>query len=321
MIIVTGGAGFIGSNIVRALNERGCVDVIIVDNLTDGHKFENIVDLKILDYLDQEVFLHRLIHHDFDKIEAIFHEGACSTTTEWDGRFMMNNNFEYSKHVLHYCLKHQVQFIYASSAAVYGDGKVFKEDPKCERPLNVYGYSKYLFDQYVRNLSPKPRTQIVGCRYFNVYGPRESHKGSMASVAFHLNEQMKKTGIVRLFEGCDGFGNGEQKRDFVYVNDVANVNLWFLDHPKVSGIFNVGTGRAQTFNDVARAVINWYQNKQKNGRLEYIPFPDHLKGCYQSFTEADLSMLRKVGCDVSFRAVEIGVANYLDILNSRINSN
>ncbi len=311
MIVVTGGAGFIGSNIVKALNEKGRKDILVVDNLTDGYQFRNIVDCDIADYLDQDLFLHRFSHGELGKIDAIFHEGACSTTTEWDGRFMMNNNYEYSKDLLHVCLKEKIPFIYASSAATYGANTVFKEGREYEAPLNVYGYSKFLFDEYVRALMPNAKSQIIGCRYFNVYGPRELHKGGMASVALHLNAQLIKNGVINLFEGAEGYKDGEQKRDFVFVEDAAKINLWFLDHPQVSGIFNVGTGKSRTFNDLAKAVINWHGK----GKLEYIPFPEKLKGSYQSFTEADLTNLRKSGCDVAFTSLEDGVKKYLDWLN------
>jgi ADP-L-glycero-D-manno-heptose 6-epimerase len=315
VIIVTGGAGFIGSNLVKALNERGCVDILVVDNLSNGVKFKNIADCEIADYQDKEAFLERIQHSfDFGRVEAIFHQGACSTTTEWDGRFMLHNNYDYSKVLLHYCLEHRIPYLYASSAAVYGAGKVFCEERAHEEPLNVYGYSKFLFDQYVRRLLPAIRSQVVGLRYFNVYGPRESHKGSMASVTFHLNNQLLAEGRVRLFQGGDGYEDGEQQRDFVYVGDAVAVNLWFLDHPACSGIFNVGTGRSQSFNDVARAVIAWHGR----GEIEYIPFPEHLRGRYQSFTEADIGQLRTAGYDAPFHTVEQGVKAYLDWLNSKV---
>jgi ADP-L-glycero-D-manno-heptose 6-epimerase len=315
MIIVTGGAGFIGSNIVRSLNERGEKNIIVVDDLTDGTKFSNLANVDIKDYLDKDAFLALVNKRDSfgQDIQAIFHEGACSSTTEWNGRYMMENNYEYSKSLLHYCLDRGVNFIYASSAAVYGDGKIFKEEKAYECPLNVYGYSKYLFDQYVRKLMPQAKSQIAGFRYFNVYGPNENHKGSMASVAYHLNQQLPKNKIVKLFEGCDGYGNGEQRRDFVFVDDVVSVNLWFLDNPKKSGIFNVGTGSSQSFNDVANSVLAWHGY----GELEYIPFPDHLKGRYQSFTQADISLLRQAGYEKPFMRVEEGVKAYLDRINQR----
>ncbi len=312
MIVVTGGAGFIGSNIVKGLNDRGIKNILVVDDLTDGRKFKNIVDCQILDYLDKDDFL-AMLEADLEfpeDIECIFHEGACSDTTEWDGKFMMKNNYDYSVSVLNYCLEKSISFIYASSAATYGGGNIFKEELQYERPLNMYGYSKFLFDQYVRRLLPNPSCQIVGMRYFNVYGPRESHKGSMASVAYHNHNQIKSVGEVKLFEGCDGYGNGEQSRDFIYVADVVNVNLWFYDHKDINGIFNIGTGRSQPFNDISKSVIDWHQK----GEIKYIPFPEHLVGRYQSFTEADISALRAVGYDHDFMTVQQGVKAYLDWL-------
>lgn len=312
MIIVTGGAGFIGSNIVKGLNQRGIKDILVVDDLTDGTKFTNLADLQIQDYLDKEDFLSRILNKDSfgAELQAIFHEGACSTTTEWNGQFMMKNNYEYSKSLLHYCLERGTSFLYASSAATYGEGKIFKEELQYEKPLNVYGYSKFLFDQYVRRILPQAQSQIAGFRYFNVYGPNEQHKGSMASVAYHLHQQLPKVGIVKLFEGCDGYGPGEQRRDFVYVDDVVKVNLWFFDHPQRSGIFNVGSGASQSFNDVANAVIAWHGK----GKIEYISFPENLKGRYQSFTQADISLLRQAGYTQPFKTVEEGVKAYLDQL-------
>jgi len=318
MIVVTGGAGFIGSNLVQGLNARGRRDVLVVDNLKNGFKFKNLVDCDIADYVDKTVFLERIEqgHYSARSIEAVFHQGACSTTTEWDGRYMMANNYEYTKILLRFCFEHKIPLIYASSAAVYGCGRVFKEDVACEGPLNVYGYSKLQFDHYLRDSLAEIESQVVGLRYFNVYGPREAHKGSMASVAYHLNEQWKESSKVRLFEGCDGYADGEQLRDFVYVGDVVDVNLWFLDHPEVSGIFNVGTGRSQSFNDVAHAVLDYHGG----GEIEYIPFPDHLQGRYQSFTEADLSALRAAGCDHAFKPVEKGVRIYMEWLNGSAQS-
>lgn len=313
MIIVTGAAGFIGSNLVAGLNRRGLRDVIAVDNLSDGTKFRNLADLDIADYLDMDDFL-RLIeaNHDFGNVQAIFHQGACSTTTEWDGRFMLRVNFEYSKKLLHYCQTRQIPLIYASSAAVYGAGPVYGENPANEKPLNVYGYSKFLFDQQVRARLDDARTQIVGLRYFNVYGPRETHKGSMASVALHFDQQIRASSECRLFEGSGGYADGEQRRDFIYVGDAVDVNLWFMDHPRRSGIFNCGSGNSQSFNDVGNAVIAWHGQ----GQLKYIPFPDTLKGSYQSFTEADLTQLRAAGYRAAFKTVEQGVKEYLDFLHA-----
>lgn len=313
MIIVTGGAGFIGSNIVKALNARGRDDILVVDDLEDGTKFKNIVDCQILDYMDKDDFIQWIADgEEFpEPVEAIFHEGACSSTTEWNGKFIMEINYEYSKALLHYCLERGAAFIYASSASVYGGGTTFKESPEFEEPLNMYGYSKFQFDNYVRRLMPEIGTQVCGLRYFNVYGPREQHKGTMSSVAFHLNNQILAGNNPKLFEGCDGYENGGQSRDFIYVGDAVAVNLWLLDNPRVSGIFNVGTGRAQSFNDVARAVIDYHGK----GEIEYIPFPDHLKGRYQSFTQADITALREAGYDAPFKSVEEGVREYMEWLN------
>ncbi len=314
MIIVTGGAGFIGANLVAALNAKTSEPVMVVDDMSDGHKFVNIADLQIADYLDKDDFLARIAAgEDFGQISAVFHQGACSTTTEWDGRYMLHNNFEYSRQLMWYCDARRIPFIYASSAAVYGASQSFTEHPRNELPLNVYGYSKLLFDQYYRRHATSLKTQVAGLRYFNVYGPREQHKASMASVAFHFNNQLTDTGKLRLFEGSDGYANGEQQRDFVYVADVVAVNLWLAEHPSVSGVFNCGTGRAQTFNDVANAVIDFHGR----GEIEYIPFPDHLRGAYQSFTEADLAQLRATGYDGDFRAVAAGVSDYLGALAGR----
>lgn len=312
MIIVTGGAGFVGSNLVLALNRRGHSDIIVVDDLKDGTKFRNLVEAEIADYRDKDVFLQQLTAGTLGPIEAVFHNGACSDTTEWNGQYMMAVNYDYSKALLEYCLAHKIPFIYASSAAVYGGGKVFKEERQYERPLNLYGYSKFLFDQYVRRrMREGVKSQIVGFRYFNVYGPREQHKGKMASTAFHFNNEILATGNCKLFEGSGGYKDGEQRRDFIHVDDVCAVNQWVWEHPKVSGIFNLGTGRSQTFNDVANAVIKFHGK----GKIEYIAFPENLKGRYQSFTEADMSALRAVGCDHKFMTVGDGVGKYVEWLN------
>jgi len=313
MIIVTGGAGFIGSNIVKALNERGETDILIVDNLTDGKKIFNINDLDIADYLGKEDFIARVRRGEsFGKVDAVFHEGACSATTEWDGHFVMNNNYEYSKDLLHWASSQSAQFLYASSASVYGSGETFIESREYERPINMYAYSKLQFDQYVRRFTTKENTQIAGFRYFNVYGPREQHKGSMSSTAFHFHNQVAANGVAKLFEGIEGYDNGEQRRDFVSVEDVVKVNMWFLDHPEQSGIFNLGTGRSQSFNEMADAVVDWHGQ----GAIEYIPFPEHLKGAYQSFTQADISKLREVGYNADFLTVDEGVKRYLDWLTT-----
>ncbi|CEP38202.1 ADP-L-glycero-D-manno-heptose-6-epimerase [Halomonas sp. R57-5] len=317
MIVVTGGAGFIGANIVKALNARGRNDVMVVDDLRDGTKFINLADCTLADYLDKDDFLTRVKvalkgeSVDLPKIDAIFHEGACSDTTEWDGHYMMENNFEYSKVLLNYCEQQGIPFLYASSAATYGGSEVFKEVPECEKPLNVYGYSKLLFDQHVRSRWSELTTQVVGFRYFNVYGPREQHKGKMASVAYHNHLQIRNGETLKLFGGYDGYEAGMQSRDFVYVGDVIDVNLWFLDHPDKSGIFNLGTGRAEPFKAIGEAVIDFYGK----GEIDYIAFPEELKGRYQSYTRADIGQLRESGCDVEFKTVAQGVKAYLEWLN------
>jgi ADP-L-glycero-D-manno-heptose 6-epimerase len=313
MIIVTGGAGFIGSNLIHSLNAQGEEDIVMVDNLANGHKMLNIADLNIADYLDKNIFIEKLEQLHFPKkIRAVFHQGACSATTEWNGEYIMNNNYNYSKRLLHWCQTKKIPFIYASSASVYGTGNHgFRIHRDCEHPINMYAYSKFQFDQYVRRLLPTSTSQIVGLRYFNVYGSREQHKGNMSSTVWHFNQQLLSGDEVKLFEGCDGYANGEQQRDFVYVNDVVKVNLWFLDKPDISGIFNVGTGLAQSFNKMAETVIKWHNR----GRIHYIPFPSHLKGAYQSYTQADISQLRAVGYDQDFMTLEQGVSDYLNKIN------
>jgi ADP-L-glycero-D-manno-heptose 6-epimerase len=295
--------------------------------MTKADKFRNLVDCDIVDYLDKNEFLDLLHTGQFDgDIEAIFHEGACSDTMETDGRYMMENNYRYSLGLLDWCLEQEVQFLYASSAATYGASTVFKEERQYEGPLNVYGYSKFLFDQIVRKRLPDASSQIVGFRYFNVYGPRENHKGRMASVAFHHFHQFRNEGKVKLFEGSHGYGPGAQQRDFVFVGDVAKVNLWFLDHPEKSGIFNLGTGRAQSFNDVAVASVNGARAQRGEGELtletmvtqgliEYVAFPEALKGKYQAFTQADLTRLRAAGYSDEFATVEQGVGQYVEWLS------
>lgn len=323
--VVTGACGFVGSNIVKALNNRGVDNIIAVDNLSKPDKFRNLTDCEIADYIDKEDFLSVIQDGQLDgALAAIFHEGACSDTMETDGKYMMANNYRYSMELLDYCLDQDVAFLYASSASVYGGGGVFKEQREFEAPLNIYGYSKFLFDQVVRRRvldDTGGHSQVVGFRYFNVYGPREQHKGRMASVAFHHFNQYRESGKVRLFEGADGYANGEQRRDFVFVNDVVKTNLAFLESGK-SGIFNLGTGRAQSFNELAAATVNACRGLEGKsamplselvsaGIIEYIPFPDALKGKYQSFTQADLSNLRGAGYANEFATVEQGVASYV----------
>jgi ADP-L-glycero-D-manno-heptose 6-epimerase len=314
-IVVTGAAGFIGSNIIKGLNARGINNIIAVDDLTEGDKFRNLADLKIADYLDKDVFYELFAENAFGKVEAVFHEGACSDTMESDGKYMMDNNYTLSCGLFNACQQAGTRLLYASSAATYGGSDTFIESPEYELPLNVYGYSKLLFDQRMRlecnNNFKKFKRQVVGFRYFNVYGPREQHKGRMASVAFHQFNQFNAEGKVKLFGEYGGYAPGAQMRDFVFIDDVVAVNLWFLDNPDKSGIFNLGSGRAQPFNDVALSVVNAMRAKKgeaaldlagaaKAGLIDYMPFPDALRGKYQCYTQADLTNLRASGCDHQF---------------------
>ncbi len=323
-VIVTGAAGFIGSNLVKALNDRGERNVIAVDNLSCAEKVPNLVDCEISDYVDKDDFIARIRDGRWRvDASAVLHQGACSDTMETNGRYMMENNYRYSCDLLEWCQGRHIPFIYASSASVYGGGKVFREERECEAPLNVYGYSKFLFDQFVRRRMVGSTGQIAGFRYFNVYGPREAHKGRMASVAYHFYNQYLAEGHVKLFEGSGGYGPGQQIRDFVSVEDVIRVNLHFLDHPARSGIFNVGTGRARSFNDMAAATVNAVRRARgepaialedllREEVIRYIPFPPALVGKYQSHTEADMSALRKAGYKAPFLDVEEGVGRYVE---------
>ncbi|MEO6959081.1 MAG: ADP-glyceromanno-heptose 6-epimerase [Burkholderiaceae bacterium] len=325
MIIVTGGAGFIGSNLVRGLNRRGFTDILVVDDLTDGDKFFNLTDLRIADYLHKDDFRQRVNLGQFAGVEAVLHQGACSDTTERDGRYMMDNNYRVTLELFQFCQQQKIPLLYASSAAVYGAGPVYTEQLLYESPLNVYGYSKFLFDQVLRRHLNSLSAPVVGLRYFNVYGPNEQHKARMASVALHNMNQFRTEGHVRLFGGWDGYANGAQRRDFVFVDDVVSVNLHFLDHPGESGIFNCGTGQAQPFNDVASTVVNTLRAQTGQPELtlselverqliRYIPFPDDLKGRYQSHTQADLTQLRLAGYTQPFCDVRTGVSAYVKSL-------
>ena len=322
-IVVTGAAGFIGSNLVKALNARGERDIIAVDNLARAEKFRNLVDCEIAEFVDKDEFLTRIADGDLDdEVRAVLHQGACSDTMEGDGRYMMRNNYRYSAILLHWCQDNDIPFLYASSASVYGGGSTFREERAHESPLNIYGYSKFLFDQYVRVMLGDRSAQVVGFRYFNVYGPREQHKGRMASVAWHFFNQYRAEGRVRLFEGTGGYHNGEQRRDFVSVEDVVKVNLDFLDHPGRSGIYNLGSGGAATYNRMAVATINACRALNGEpaatlaelmgaGAIEYVPFPPALAGKYQNYTEADLTRLRAAGYRAPMLTVEEGVARYV----------
>lgn len=324
-IVVTGAAGFVGRNIARALNERGYNNIIAVDNLSKGEKFHNLVGLQLSDYIDKATFYDAFAKGAFGKIEAVFHEGACSDTMEHDGRYMLANNYTTSNALLGRCLADGTRLLYASSAATYGASNVFREEPDCEKPLNVYGYSKLLFDQVVRQALPTAKSQIAGFRYFNVYGPHEQHKGRMASVAYHHFNQFQEHGCVKLFGAYGGYGPGEQTRDFLYVDDLVAVKLWFFDNPGKSGVFNLGSGQAEPFNNVASAVVNsMRQSKnltplslahmQQGKLIEYTEFPQALVGRYQCFTQADLTRLREAGCTHRFASVAEGVERYVNYL-------
>ncbi|MDQ2917615.1 MAG: ADP-glyceromanno-heptose 6-epimerase [Pseudomonadota bacterium] len=327
-VVVTGAAGFIGSNLVKALNARGEADIIAVDNLTQADKFRNLADCDIAEYVDKDDFLARVANGDFDDdIAAVFHQGACSDTTASDGRYMLRNNYRYSVRLLEHCQDNDIPFLYASSAAVYGAGTVFREERAQEAPLNVYGYSKALFDQYVRRLLPERTAQIAGFRYFNVYGPREAHKGRMASVAYHFVEQYRRDGCVQLFEGSGGYPDGEQRRDFIHVDDVVDANLDFYDNGERSGIFNLGSGNAATFNAVAHATINAcrgiagdpprpFDELIRYGTITYVPMPEALHGKYQSFTQADLTRLRAAGYAAPMLGIDEGIPRYVESLIS-----
>lgn len=309
MIIVTGGAGFIGSNLVHELNSQGEDAILIVDNLSDAanphKKFLNLTGARFVDYMDKTEFRRALANGAFSKsgVRAILHQGACSNTLEDDGRYMMDNNFTYSKELLQFGLRHAIPFVYASTAAVYGLSGTFKEVPANERPLNIYGFSKLAFDNYVRHNQPSFASTVVGLRYFNVFGPGEFHKGRMASVIQHFTRQLKDTGTIRMFEGSGGYDAGEQRRDFIFVRDLAKINLFFAFGDIRTAIVNAGTGKSRSFNDVANALMQVHGP----GKVEYIAFPDDLKERYQHFTEADVRGLRGAGYTAPFTELEAGI--------------
>ena len=314
MIIVTGGAGFIGSNLIKALNELGRDEIVVVDNLTNAGKSRNLSGVRILDFIDKIEFCRSLEEGAFKSknIEIIYHQGACTDTMEYNGKYMMENNFDYSKKLLHFCLEREVPLIYASSASVYGSGKNgFTESPESEQALNVYAYSKLLFDRYVERFLRDAKSQVVGLRYFNVFGMQENHKNHMASMVYQMFRQMQASGRIRLYEGVDGYADGEQQRDFIYVRDVVKVNLFFARNPQISGIFNCGTGQASTFNSLARGVLNHF----KRGEIEYIAFPETLRGKYQNHTQADTARLLAAGYDGGFMPLDDAVAEYCEFLD------
>ncbi|GHV21001.1 ADP-L-glycero-D-manno-heptose-6-epimerase [Planctomycetales bacterium] len=306
--LITGAAGFIGSNLVKTLNERGVSDIIAVDEMTDGDKHQNLADCQIADFIDLADFGEICARfHSLGNIKAVIHNGACADTMENNGRLMMAKNFTYAKNVFYWCRRFNLPFVYASSASVYGVGKISREEPQCERPINMYAYSKLAFDQFIRKNIAAANNTVVGLRYFNVYGARETTKGKMASMVSQLYWQLRAGGEAKLFTGTDGYPDGGQMRDFVNVRDVANVDLFFADRPTtVKGIFNVGTGKARSFNEVAQLLIK----RLGRGKIEYVPFPEKLAGKYQSFTEADLTALRAAGYDADFLPLEKGIDCY-----------
>jgi ADP-L-glycero-D-manno-heptose 6-epimerase len=316
LILVTGGAGFIGSNLIQQLNQAGERDILVVDNFAPapnltGPKFLNLAGAEFADYMDKREFRAALRAGEFEnvKVRAILHQGACSNTLEDDGRYMMDNNFTYSKELLHFAIERKIPLVYASTAAVYGASPEFKEVPANERPLNVYGYSKLVFDNYVRRMAGEIKSTVVGLRYFNVYGPREQHKGRMASVIHHFTRQLKDTGTIRMFEGSGGYADGEQRRDFVFVKDLARINMFFggllpnSPHKPVQAVVNAGTGEARTFKAVAEALMEVHAK----GTIEYIPFPGDFKDRYQHYTQAEVTGLRAAGYSAGFTALEDGV--------------
>ena len=315
MIIVTGGAGFIGSNLVHKLNLDNINDILIVEERnTSTKKFENLKDLKYLDCVDKNVFIKeikKLSQNYINQIDCIFHLGACSKTTEPDREYIMNTNFEFSKNLLEFSSNNKIPLIYASSASVYGNGTKFKEDSSNESFLNHYAESKLLFDTLYRENESKISSQVVGLRYFNVFGPREHHKEGMSSVVFHFYNQMKNDGEIKLFKGSHGYNDGEQRRDFVCVEDTIKVKRWFQKHKNISGIYNVGTGVSRTFNDIANCVLAYFGK----GKITYIDFPDNLINQYQAFTEADMTYLKSKSFDEKFTTLEKGVKDYLDWLS------
>jgi ADP-L-glycero-D-manno-heptose 6-epimerase len=311
MIVVTGGAGFIGSAIVWRLNQLGLDNILIVDELGIDDKWKNLTSLKFADYINKWEFLDKLESgFDFD-IESIVHMGANSSTTEKDADHLIENNYEYTKSLAAYSVENGIRFVYASSAATYGDGSLGFKDNEGElqklRPLNMYGYSKQLFDLWaVRN---KLTDKIAGIKYFNVYGPNEYHKGDMRSVVSKAYEQIKSTGMVRLFKSeHPDYKDGEQKRDFVYVKDAVDMTLFLLTNKDKNGIYNIGSGKARTWNDLVHGIFN---AAGKPVKIEYIDLPDTLSKKYQYFTEADLSKIKKAGYNQPLLSLEEGVTDYV----------
>lgn len=310
MIIVTGGAGFIGSCVVRSLNEAGRSDIVIVDNISETDKWMNMRNKKYIKYVHKSRFLEEL--PTYENVEAIVHMGAQSSTTERDFDYLWENNFEYTKALWNYCVEKHISFIYASSAATYGDGSLgFNDRMDIDKllPLNGYGYSKQLFDLWVKHQAKSFPAQYCGLKFFNVYGPNEYFKGSMASMVFHGFNQIKETGKVKLFKSCNpNYADGGQLRDFVYVKDICKVIMWLLVNKHVSGLFNVGTGRAQSFAELAEATFHALDLEPN---IEYIDMPEKLRGKYQYYTKAEMSKLYDAGYPYHFADVENGVRDYV----------
>lgn len=309
-IVVTGGAGFIGSSIVRTLNDLGKTDIIIVDNISSTNKWMNLRNKKYLEYIHKSKFLEKI--HNIENIDVVIHMGAQSSTTEKNFDYLWENNFEYSKFLWDFCAKKNISFIYASSAATYGDGKDgFDDNVDIDRlsPLNAYGYSKHLFDLWVKHQANIFPRQYVGLKFFNVYGPNEYNKGSMASMVYHGYNQIKTDGEIRLFKSYKyDYPNGGQMRDFIYVKDICNVIMWFLKHKDVSGLFNIGTGNARSFEDLAKVIFNTLNMKTN---IKYIDMPENIRNKYQYFTKAEIEKLKKVGCNIKFKDIEEGVQDYV----------
>jgi ADP-L-glycero-D-manno-heptose 6-epimerase len=312
MIIVTGGAGFIGSAFVWKLNQEGIEDIVVVDRLGKTDKWKNLVNLHFVNYIHKDEF-YDLIYNDTlsFEVEAIIHMGACSSTTERDADYLWQNNFAYTGQLAEWALERNIRFIYASSAATYGDGKQgFSDDHSKTRelkPINMYGYSKQVFD--LRVLRHSWEDKIAGIKFFNVFGPNEYHKGDMTSVIFKAFNQIKETGKVRLFKSyLPQYPDGGQMRDFVYVKDCIDVLWWLFKNQDVNGIFNLGTGKARTWNDLISAVFAAMGTRQK---IEYIEMPEPIRNQYQYFTQAEMDKLHSVGCPVSFSSMEDSVRDYV----------
>ncbi len=312
MIIVTGGAGFIGSALIAALNKRQITDILVVDELGTDQKWKNLRNLSFADYVEKDDFLEMVIEDKLDSsVKSVFHLGACSDTTETNASYLIKNNYEYSKLLAQWATADNIRFIYASSAATYGDGSAgFSDDQeKMEnlRPLNMYGYSKHLFDIWARRTGLLKK--IVGLKYFNVFGPNEYHKADMRSFCIKAFEQITSTGKVRLFKSYKPeYANGEQLRDFIYVKDAVDMTLFFYDNPQISGLFNIGTGKARTWNDLVKAV---FAAMDKKPNIEYIEMPEQLRDQYQYYTCADITNLRKAGYNKETTPFEDAIKDYV----------